>query len=136
MSNTKKIDWSYESLPRYIVDLHIWVVLTVVIAYLFEPVEDYIVIKQIVGLWLVSLLIWLLLRVIGFNIAKDKEKEKQDEVKKCAAQVELSRETQRTLMKYACANDLVLSEVVEEALQAYVKKYEHLLEKRDANSSA
>jgi len=64
---------------------------------------------------------------------KDEEKKKREVEERCAAQVELSSETERNLMKYAHEKDLLLSEVVEEALQAYVKTHQHPLEKNDAD---
>jgi len=132
MSENKKMDWSYNSMSRYIVDLHIWLLVTIVVAYLFEPIEDYLMIKQIITLWLLSILMWLMLRLTIFLKRKNTQKEEE----RCAAQVELTKETERILLKYAYKNDLLLSEVVDEALHAYVEKNEDLLENRDVESSS
>ncbi|MDF1879046.1 hypothetical protein JHD46_05255 [Sulfurimonas sp. SAG-AH-194-C20] len=134
MSENTKIDWSYESMPRYIADLHIWLFVTITVAYLFEPIEGYLVVKQIITLWLLTICMSLILRIATFMKRKDEEKKKQEVEERCAAQVELSSEMERNLMKYAYEKDLLLSEVVEEALQAYVKTHQHLLEKNDADT--
>jgi len=130
----EKMDWSYKSLARYIIDLHVWLFVTLAIAYLFEPIEGYLVIKQVTGLWLVTLCMWLALRMITFMKKKNTEKEKQELEERCTVQVQLNREKEKVLIKYASDNDLSVSEVVELAVSEYVKKHQHFLEKSDEES--
>ena len=129
-----KMDWSYKSLARYIIDLHIWLFVTLVVAYLFEPVEGYLVIKQVIGLWLVTLCMWLVLRMVTFMKKKNTEKDREELEERCTVQVQLNREKEKVLIKYASDNDLSVSEVVELAVSEYVKKHQHFLEKSDEES--
>ena len=131
MENTKT-NWSYNSLRRYILDIHLLILAAVAVAYLFEPVEGYLAVKQIIGLWLASVGGWIILRAIGFSVDKHKKKEEEE---RCAAQVELDIDTEKTLLKYAYESDLTISEIVETALREYVKKHKELQEKSDASIS-
>jgi len=130
----EKMDWSYKSLARYIIDLHVWLFVTLAIAYLFEPIEGYLVIKQIIGLWLVTLCMWLALRMITFMKTKNAEKQKEELEERFTVQVQLDREKEKVLIKYASDNELTISEVVELALSEYVKKHQHFLDKSDEES--
>ena len=130
----EKMDWSYKSLARYIIDLHVWLFVTLAIAYLFEPIEGYLVIKQVTGLWLVTLCMWLALRMITFMKTKNAEKQKEELEERFTVQVQLDREKEKVLIKYASDNELTISEVVELALSEYVKKHQHFLDKSDEES--
>ena len=143
MLKIKEIDWSYKSLLRYIVDIHIFLLLAMIVGDYLEGLVGHEVVKQIILIWFAVFGLYLLGRAIDFiyqesiDIKEDtstklKESEKKDLT---SIEIELDSDTQRALVKYIYENDLSISELMHLALEEYVKKHKKHKKVKDESSS-
>jgi len=78
MFNFKKIDFSYQSLTRYIIDLNVFIGLAVVVTYQLESITEYQDTKAVINMWMFAIGIILLLRAVEFSIESSFKRIKED----------------------------------------------------------
>ncbi len=123
MFRFKDLDLSYNSIVRYIIDLHIFFAATLLFAYWLEQDSNrHPYIESVLLAYFVYMGFWLFFRLISFYLdtavtkrACTKTKEEDE------SNVLLDQETEIKLMKYACEEGLTLSEIVQKAISEYVE---------------
>ena len=120
--NVKKIDWSYNSMPRYILDMNIFMGFAVIAGYFLEQLDSHPMVQNILIAWLMGVGGWLLMRIIDAWTLEIFSKSKEDKTKdkETTAQIELDLETEKALMTYACENNIAISETVTQLLKDYL----------------
>jgi len=77
MFNIKNLDWSYNSLKRYVLDLHIYLVVVLICSYFIEKYAvEYHSIQIIIIIWLMLIGTALFMRLLSFSAEKAIEKDK------------------------------------------------------------
>ena len=144
MLKIQEIDWSYKSLLRYIVDIHIFLLLALMVGDYLEGLEGHEVVKQIILIWFVVVGLYLLSRAIDFiyqesiGTEEDKSTELKESEKKdlTTIEIELDSDKERALVRYIYENNLSISELMHLALEEYVEKCKRVTDKSSSDATA
>lgn len=120
MIDFKKIDWSYRSALRYVVDLHIYLVVILIYTYFFGEVpEHHKGVFMIMFMWLGFIGLWLALRLFDFMV---------DGKNKITLKIDDIRVTE--LLCYAETFGMSTNKIVDVALDEYMKQHPKKEEKK------
>jgi len=93
MFNFKNLDWSYNSLRRYVLDIHIFLVVILIFSYIIEPYniqENYTL--MIIIIWLLSIAVILIMRLLNFTTS---EALKSDKSTTITIKIEINKENEK-----------------------------------------
>ena len=121
MFNIKNLDWSYNSLRRYVLDIHIFLVVVLIFTYTIDNYniqESYTLL--IVIFWLMAIAVALTMRLLNFTTS---EALKSDKSTTITIKIEINKENEK-LFTQDDKNYKGLQKYFSEKVKDYVTKKE------------